>query len=126
MRESTSSELSPFDGRTAQMIVASFHFQVKQEKRAEFVHAAEKFVVTLRQSPGCLESQLLSNCEFRSRYTVLSRWEGRAPLERFLQSNDFRALLGTRILLHDPPHIVIDEVIRYTALPGRGRSLLTW
>jgi quinol monooxygenase YgiN len=119
-------EISSFDGRSAPMIVASFHFEVKREKRTEFVHAAEKFVSTLRQSPGCLESQLLSNCEFRSRYTVMSRWEGRTALQRFLQSNDFRALLGTRILLHDPPHICIDEVIRYTQLPGRGRSLLSW
>jgi quinol monooxygenase YgiN len=108
------------------MIVASFQFQVKRDKRAEFVRAAENFVSTLRQSPGCVDCHLLSDCELRSRFTVQSRWDGRTPLRRFLQSNDFRALLGTRILLHVPPHVCIDEVVRCTRLPGRGPTVPGW
>jgi quinol monooxygenase YgiN len=108
------------------MVVASFQFQVRREKRAEFVRAAEHFVSTLRHSPGCVDCHLLSDCELRGRFTVSSRWDGRTPLRRFLQSNEFRALLGTRILLHDPPHICIDEVVRCTHLPGRGDEIGGW
>ena len=108
------------------MVVASLQFKVKREKRAEFVRAAETFVAILRQLPGCLDCRFLADCEMRERYTVLSRWEGLAPLRQFLDSNEFRALLGTRILLHDPPHICFDEVVRCTRLQGRGRSRLAW
>ena len=29
-------------------------------------------------------------------------------------------------LLHDPPHICIDEVVRCTHLPGRGDEITGW
>jgi quinol monooxygenase YgiN len=108
------------------MVLASLLFKVRREKRTEFVRAAENFVVTLRQLPGCLDCRFLADCELRGRYTVLSRWEGSAPLRQFLESNDFRALLGTRILLHDPPHIWLDEVVRCTRVQGRAPSKVTW
>ena len=108
------------------MVVASLQFKVKREKRAEFVRTAETFVATLRQLPGCLDCHFLADCETRDRYTVLSRWEGSGSLRQFLDSNEFRALLGTRILLHDPPHICLDEVVRCTRLQGRGKSRLVW
>ena len=108
------------------MIVASLQFQVRREKRSEFLRAAENFVSTLRQSPGCVECRLLVDCESRDRYTVSSRWDETSQLRLFLDSNEFRALLGTRILLHGPPNISIDEVVRCTRLPGRGPFRLAW
>ena len=108
------------------MLVASVQFQVRRDKRSEFVRTAENFVATLRHVPGCLECHLLSDCEVRSSYTLLSHWEGPVPLRSFLGSNDFRALLGTRILLHDPPRIAVDEVVRRARLTGRGAFTLQW
>ena len=108
------------------MIVASLQFQVKRDKRAEFLRAAENFVGTLRQSPGCTECRMLSDVNSRDVYLVISRWENVAQLRQFLDSNDFRAMLGTRILLHVPPHISIDEVVRCAHLSGRGPLRLAW
>jgi quinol monooxygenase YgiN len=108
------------------MLVASVQFQVKRDKRSEFVRTAENFVATLRQARGCVECRLLSDCEVRGSYTLVTQWEGPVPLRAFLGSNDFRALLGTRILLHDPPRICVDEVLRRTRLTGRGDTELQW
>ena len=108
------------------MLVASVQFQVRRDKRSEFVRTAENFVATLRQVPGCMECRLLSDCEVRSSYTLLTQWEGLPPLRDFLGSNDFRALLGTRILLHDPPRILVDEVVRRARLSSRSGRMLQW
>ena len=108
------------------MLVASVQFQVKRDKRAEFVRTAENFAATLRQVRGCLECHLLSDCEVRGSYTLVTQWEGPMPLRVFLGSNDFRALLGTRILLHDPPRICVDEVLRRTRLTGHEEPGLQW
>lgn len=75
------------------MLSASLQFHVGRDKRAEFVRAAEHFVSTLRQVPGCLECRLLADCEVKGSYTLISQWEGRAPMRRFLESDDFRALV---------------------------------
>jgi quinol monooxygenase YgiN len=108
------------------MVVASLQFRVKHEKRGEFVRAAETFVATLRQVSGCLDCRLLSDCEARDVFTVKTEWEAAPPLRLFLDSNEFRAMLGTRILLHHPPGLCIDEVLRRTTLTGRGRAKLGW
>jgi quinol monooxygenase YgiN len=75
------------------MLSASLQFHVGHDKRAEFVRAAENFVSTLRQVPGCLECRLLADCEVKGSYTVISQWEGRGPMRRFLESDDFRTLV---------------------------------
>ncbi len=103
----------------AAMVQASIFFHVRRDKRSEFLRAAETFVALLRQSGGCLDCHLLTDCEERDSYMVLSQWDARASLRVYLGSNDFRALLGTRILLRDPPRVCIDEVTRRTRLNSR-------
>jgi hypothetical protein len=49
---------------------------------------------------------------------LTSQWEGRDVLRRFLRSDEFRALLGTRILLREAPQVSIDEVLRSSHQTG--------
>ena len=103
---------------TPMVLLASVDFHVRREKRLEFTRAAETFIATLRRAAGCIECRLLSDCEARGSYVVFSQWQSADALNVFLQSSDFRALLGTRILLRDHPRIQIDEVARRTRLEG--------
>ena len=106
------------------MLVASVECQVKRDKRSEFVRTAEDLVAKLRHVSGCVECRLMTDCEVRGLYIVLSRWDDLIPLHRFLGSNEFRALLGTRILLHNPPRVSVDEVQRHARLSSRGKLIL--
>jgi quinol monooxygenase YgiN len=87
---------------------------------------AEIFVEKVRQVSGCVECRLMIDCEVRGLYVLLSRWEDVTPLRIFLGSNEFRALLGTRILLHNPPRVSVDEVQRRIRLSSHGKMLLQW
>jgi len=102
------------------MLVAFVECQVKPDKKSEFVRTAENFAAKLRLLPGCLECRLMADCEVRGLYTILSRWEDGVRLRAFMASNEFRALLGTRILLHDPPRVSVDEVLRRVRLPSQS------
>jgi quinol monooxygenase YgiN len=115
-------ELRPEGARA--MLIAWVECQVKREKRAEFVRTAENFVARLRQVSGCVECNLMMDCEVRGLYTLLSKWESPGPLRLFLESNEFRALLGTRILLRDPPRVNVDEVLRRVRVSSRGELRL--
>ena len=108
------------------MLVASVECQVRRDKRTEFVRMAEIFVEKVRHVSGCVECRLMTDCEVRGLYVLLSRWEDVAPLRVFLGSNEFRALLGTRILLHNPPRVSVDEVQRRVRLSGNGKTMLQW
>ena len=100
------------------MMLVSLEFHARRDKRGEFLRTAENFVATLRQSQGCLDCRLLADCEVHGAYTLTSQWEGREAVRRFLQSDDFRALLGTKILLREAPQVSIDEVLRSSRQNG--------
>jgi quinol monooxygenase YgiN len=108
------------------MLVAGVECQDRRDKRAEFVRTAEYFVAKLSHVKGFVECRLMMDCEVRGLYTLLSRWEDATPLRAFLASNEFRALLGTRILLHDPPRVSVDEVLRRIKLSSRGEPPAQW
>ena len=100
------------------MMLVTLDFHARRDKRVEFLRTAENFVATLRQSQGCLDCRLMADCEVPGSYTLTSQWEGRDALRRFLQSDDFRALLGTKILLREGPQVSIDEVLRSSRQNG--------
>lgn len=103
------------------MLIASLSFDVRPEKRGEFVSAVNHMMQTLRGSDGCLGCRLVSDCENDKLFSLISEWDNRAFLDRYLASTEFRILEGTRFLLRDGPRLSIDEVVSRGHLPGTTR-----
>ena len=101
--------------RRVPVLIASLAFEVRPEKRAEFVSAVNIIMQTVRWSAGCLECRLFTDCENPTQFTLLSKWNDDAFLDRYLSSSEFQILEGTRFLLRDGPELSIDEVV------SRGR-----
>ena len=97
------------------MLIASLSFDVRPDKRTDFVSAVNHVVETLRWSPGCRGCRLMTDCENPSLFTLSSEWENPELLDRHLVSPEFQILEDTRVLLRDGPGLSIDEVV------SRGR-----
>ena len=104
------------------MLIASLSFDVRPEKRGEFVSAVSHIVQALRWSSGCLGCRLVSDCENSNVFTLFSEWDNRTFLDGYLRSPQFRILEGTRYLLRDGPGLSIDEVVSRGRFPGPIRS----
>jgi quinol monooxygenase YgiN len=100
---------------TATVLIASLSFDVRPDKRGEFVSAVNRIVQSLRWSQGCLACRLVTDCENPNQFTLQSEWDNEAFLERYFASAEFSVLEGTRFLLRDGPGLTIDEVV------SRGR-----
>jgi quinol monooxygenase YgiN len=97
------------------VFIASLSFDVQADKWGEFVSAVTHVAHTIRWSAGCLGCRLVCDCESPNAFTLLSEWDNRAYLDRYLASAEFQILEGTRFLLRDGPNLSIDEVV------SRGR-----
>jgi quinol monooxygenase YgiN len=97
------------------VLIASLSFDVRPDKRAEFVSAVNHIVQTIRWSAGCLGCRLVADCENPNLFTLSTEWDNHDFLDRYLDSAEFQILEGTRFLLRDGPGLSIDEVV------SRGR-----
>jgi quinol monooxygenase YgiN len=98
------------------VLIATLTFEVRPDKRVEVVGAVIAVVQVVRWSTGCLGCRLVTDCENDNVITLISEWDNRSCLDRFIASPEFQILEGTRFLLQDGPSFGIDEVI------SRGRQ----
>ena len=78
------------------MLIASLSFDVRPDKRGEFVSAVNGIVQSLRWSQGCRACRLVTDCENPNQFTLLSEWDNETFLERYFASTEFQVLEGTR------------------------------
>ena len=103
------------------MLIASLMFDVRPDKRAEFVSAIGDMLDALRSSRGCLGCRLMSDCENDNVFVLTSEWNDGNCLEQHLASTEFQILEGTRILLRDGPSLSVDEVLSRRRAPRPAR-----
>jgi quinol monooxygenase YgiN len=105
------------------VLVAVLTFDVQPRNRVEFVGAVTRVAQIVRWSAGCLGCRLVSDCEDRNHLTLVSEWDNRNGLDRFLASAEFQILEGTRFLLRAGPTLSVDEVISRRRRPGSARRI---
>jgi quinol monooxygenase YgiN len=105
------------------MFIATLLFDVRPDKRIEFVSAASDIVDGLRARKGCLGCRLASDCENENLFLLASEWDSRPFLDGYLASEEYRIIEGTRVLLRDGPALSVDEVLARLRAPRPRRPL---
>jgi quinol monooxygenase YgiN len=114
---SAGAELDPLP----RVLIACLSFDVRPDKRGEFLSAVMQVVHTIRWSEGCLGCRLVGDCEYPTLFTLFTEWDSRLYLDRHLASAEFQILEGTRYLLHVGPFLTIDEVVSRGRFPSPVR-----
>jgi len=92
------------------MHVATVHLHVKHDKRSEALSACEGLIRRMLQWPGCLTCRVMADLHKSHELTLVSEWDSREALDGFLVSGEVLILQGMRLVLHDDPQLVLDEV----------------
>jgi len=86
---------------------------VLPEKQKEVLQTLLSFNDRLEMGEGCLSYGISSDIEYGNIFYLISEWETRQHLEKFLRSDSFSVLLGTRSLLSEPLKIDILTVSNF-------------
>jgi len=93
------------------MIILKIVFNVLPEKYKELEQTLFSMSSDLCKKSGCKQADLWRDSKDENRLYKISSWENRTTLDAYLQSDNFSALMGTKILLRTPPSISIDSVV---------------
>ena len=75
---------------------------VLPEKQKEVLQTLLSLVEQPEKEKGCLNYGVFSDVEDKNVFNVISEWENRQHLDRYIKSNKFSVLLGTKSLLCEP------------------------
>ena len=92
------------------MHVATVYLKVKHDKRSEALSALDGLTRRMLQWPGCLTCRVMADLNKSHDLTLVSEWDSREALDGFLASGEVLILQGMRLVLHDDPQLVLDEV----------------
>lgn len=72
------------------------------EKRKELLQAITSLLGSIKEEKGCRRCEFCISEEDENEFCLLGEWENREDLERHLESNVFKVLLGAMSLLKNP------------------------
>jgi quinol monooxygenase YgiN len=91
------------------MIIFNITMEALADKRRELEQVIRSMIPRIRQRVGCNELSWFQDLE-QDRSSLFSVWQNRENLDNYLESDQFGALLGTKILLKAPHSIQIYTV----------------
>jgi quinol monooxygenase YgiN len=94
------------------MFILDIAIEPLPEKSRELEQVLRSMMPRVRQRAGCIKICWLLDME-RGTIRLFSVWRDRANLQGYLKSDEFSALLGTRILLKVPHAVEIYRVNRH-------------
>ena len=103
------------------MFISSLACRVRPEKEEEFLASIDDLMERTRWLSGCFGYRLLADLGEGHAVTLVIEWADRNGFDRFLRSNEYRIMLGMRILMEDEPRFTVDEVITRARIPTRER-----
>ena len=110
------------------MIMVRIIMSVLPEKKKEVMQTLLSMIETAGKEKGCLSYEIFCDIDGKTVFNMIEEWETREDLERYIQSERFSVLLGTKSLLAKPLGIKIHTVSRsegveaINALRSKGRS----
>ena len=94
------------------MIVVRVTINALPEKHLEVSQTLLSMIESTEKEAGCLSYAVFCEIENRNRFSLLEEWETREDLDHHIESHRFGVLLGTKMLLSEPPEIKIYTVSR--------------
>jgi len=92
------------------VFVSSVAFHIRLDKQAEFLASIKDLMERTRWIKGCFGCRLVAELGEFQAVTLVAEWGDRDGLDRFLQSHEYRIMLGMRILTLEEPRVTVDEV----------------
>ena len=92
------------------MIIVRTTLNVLPEKQLEVLQTLLLLVAPKEPETGCKSYCAFCDINDKNRFILLEEWETQKDLDRHIGSRRFGVLLGTRMLLSEPPEIRIHTV----------------
>jgi len=80
------------------------------DKQTEVMQTLLSMIEPTENEHGCLSCHVFADIEDKNVFSLIEEWEAREDLERYIKSDRFSVLLGTKSLLCEPPQIEIHTV----------------
>jgi quinol monooxygenase YgiN len=93
------------------MIVVRTIINVLPEKHKEVLQTLLSLIEPPGKKTGCLSYGIFNDIEDENVFNLISEWESNEHLDRFLKSERFSILRGTKSLLCEPLSIEILKVL---------------
>jgi quinol monooxygenase YgiN len=79
-------------------------------KRKEFLQTVQALIQPIRKLKGCLNCSACQDVEDENSFCMIQGWENKRALNKYLQSELFDVLLGTKNLMSEPWEISSNTV----------------
>ena len=93
------------------MILTRIILTALPEKRKELMQTLISMVETKEKEKGCISYGIFSDIHKNTVFNLIEEWKSRKDLNRFICSERFSVLLGTKSLLVKPLEIKIHSVL---------------
>ena len=93
------------------MILVIMEMTTLPAKRKEFFQTVQALIQSIRQEKGCIKCSACQDVENENSFCMIQGWETQKELDRYLQSDLFDVLLGTKNFLSEPWEININTVV---------------
>ena len=91
------------------MVSFIMKMKAKPEKLLELKQTLQALIEPTRKAKGCLSHDVFQDIENDNNICLFEKWESQADLGDHLRSDRFNVLMGTKILLNQPPCITMSE-----------------
>jgi quinol monooxygenase YgiN len=114
------------------MILVRIIMNVLPEKQKEVMQTLLSMIDIAGKEKGCLSYDGFCDIDGKTVFNLIEEWETREDLDRYIRSERFSVLLGTKSLLAKPMEMKIHTVSRsegaevINALRGKGASKITF
>jgi quinol monooxygenase YgiN len=87
------------------MILVTIKMTVLPAKRKELLQTVRALIQSIRKEKGCIKCSACLDIEDENTFCMIQGWQTQKELDRYLQSDLFDVLLGTKNFLSEPCEI---------------------
>ena len=98
------------------MILVIMEMTVLPAKRKEFSQTVHALIRAIRKEKGCIKCSACKDIEDEKAFCMIQGWETQKELDRYLLSDLFEVLLGTKNFLSEPCEIKFHTVSSTTGI----------